>query len=55
MAENGTKETKPIIMEVDPELWTEAKIQAIRENKTLREYVSEAIREKLDRTPVADK
>lgn len=47
MVENSTKETKPILMEIDPELWTEAKIQALREGKMLREWVAEAIKEKL--------
>lgn len=45
---NGSKpETKSIYMEVDPELWTEAKIQAVKENIPLKEWVSQAIREKL--------
>lgn len=44
---------KPIIMEINPELWQEAKIQAIRENINLRDFVARAIRNELNKLGVS--
>jgi hypothetical protein len=41
--------TKAILMEVDPALWQEAKIQSVRENIPLREFVTRAIRNELEK------
>lgn len=49
VSENPTKETKPILMEIESELWMEAKIQAIRESMMLKEWVALAIKERLER------
>lgn len=39
---------KIINIRLDSELWKQAKIQAIKEGKTLQEWITEAIKEKLD-------
>ncbi len=42
------EETKPVLVTINPELWKEAKIQAIRENLDLREWVAKTIRDALN-------
>ena len=41
--------TKPTIMEIAPELWKSAKIQAINEDISLKDFVARAIRNELER------
>jgi predicted HicB family RNase H-like nuclease len=38
---------KIINIRLDSELWKEAKLQAIKEDKTLQEWITEAIQKKL--------
>ena len=42
---------KPVLLDVDEDLWANAKIQAIREKIDLKDWVAKAIQEKLDRVP----
>ncbi len=37
------------VRELDPELWKQARAQAILEGKTLGQWMNEAIRERLER------
>jgi hypothetical protein len=39
----------PVNMDIDNELWLNAKIQAIKTHKLLKTWIAEAIQEKLDR------
>lgn len=41
---------KPINIRLDPDLWKAAKLQALKEDKTLQEWITEAIKEKLKLT-----
>ncbi len=41
-------EAKDINIELDSELWKEAKVQAIKESITVKEWVALAIKEKID-------
>jgi predicted HicB family RNase H-like nuclease len=40
---------KTINIQVDPELWKQAKVEAAKEGITLQEWLDKAIREKLDK------
>lgn len=41
--------TKPTLMEVDPELWKLAKIQAVKESIHLKDFVARAIKNELQK------
>lgn len=41
------EEIKPVFLKVNPDLWHLAKLQAVKEKKSLREFVIEAIQDKL--------
>ncbi len=43
-------EIKPVFMELDSDLWKEAKIQAIKDSLDLKDWVANAIKEKLDKS-----
>lgn len=45
--ERGLK--KNVNIKVDPALWQQAKIEAMKQGKKLLTYIAEAIREKIDR------
>lgn len=49
MTENGTKETKPVLVEIAPELWDETKIAAIRQGIPLKEFVARALKNEIQR------
>lgn len=38
------------IRDIDPELWKLAKIEALKVDKTISQWLNEAIREKLNKT-----
>jgi predicted HicB family RNase H-like nuclease len=40
--------TKPVFLRVDPDLWHSAKVQAVKEKQSLREFVIKAIQDKLN-------
>jgi predicted transcriptional regulator len=45
---------QPTSLKVDPDLWQEVKIMAIKRKKTVSEYFEEALREKLTKDKLAD-
>ncbi len=40
-------EIKPVLLEIDSDLWREAKIQAIKESLDLKEWVAKTIKDAL--------
>lgn len=37
-------------LKVDPELWQEAKVESVRQGVKLRDYVTEALKDKIKKT-----
>lgn len=40
---------KNVNLKVDPDLWQKAKVEATRRGQQLKDYIAEAVREKLDK------
>lgn len=45
-------EIKPVLVDVDEDLWREAKIQALREKMALQDWVAKALQNELQRSTV---
>lgn len=48
---NSSEAIKPKNVDVDENLWLKAKIAAIQQKTSLKDWLAEAIEEKLTRTP----
>ena len=42
---------KLVNLRIDADLWHQAKIEAVRQNKTLQEFVADALKDKLGTEP----